>query len=147
MLDSTNVQGKRPALAAMVVIFVLVASGTAFALSGASALVSTGDGGAATGRAAQQPLGTLSATPPAPNSGAGGLERQGNTPAGTKGVAVKGAESPAANTVVPASGSGSGNSASLPFSGLLAIPVLLAGAALLIVGVATRRRVAGPTAA
>jgi hypothetical protein len=133
--------GRRSILTASVVLFVLAGSGTAFALAGGTSLVSSHDDGAATGRAAQS-LGTLSATPP-PGNGvqnevvSGG---QGSAPQNTTGNAPTG-NTPAGNTVVPAGS----NASSLPFTGLLAIPVLLLGVALLLGGAVARRRVAaGP---
>lgn len=149
---------------------VLVLAGTAFAASGVGTLVTAGDDGAATARGAQQPLGALSATPPAPvappgggnpdtgrggSAGDGGNGGGGNGGGGTKGDDGDGGANgdgvggdrrlgstnrggePVSNVA------GAGDS--LPFTGFLAIPVLLAGAALLISGMVLRRRSSAPS--
>lgn len=132
---------KRSPLTTLLVVVILFAAGSAMAASGVSTLVSTPDDGAATARAAQQPLGTLSATPRAQvlgDTGSGGTPDDGavlnQAPAsGTSDKGVAGAT---------AAGSG-GNGGSLPFTGYLAIPVLLAGAGLFAFG-AFARRSTGP---
>jgi hypothetical protein len=100
--------------------------------AGISLAVSGGDG--TTGQAAQTPLGEESA----PNSGAGVQDEVlsgGQTPNGS---APTKASSPGSGTA-PVQVSG-GGSKSLPFTGLLVIPVLLAGLALLGTGLVLRRR-------
>jgi hypothetical protein len=139
-MKSFGKQGKRSIFAAALVVFVLAASGTAFALSGGSSLVSTSDNGTASGHAAQ--LGTMSASP-APLSGQGvqnEVAAGGQTPSSQNGAG----NAPSNNPVVPASNS---TASQLPFTGFLAIAVLLAGAGLLLGGVVIRRRAVKPAAA
>jgi hypothetical protein len=136
---------------------VVCTAGVAMAASGVSSFAATGDGSTATAHQAQVPLGNMSATPPAPtsdnspsantlspapNSPSGGSlgesesspnNQSGNQPAGAEEVSVS-------------AGSG-GNGSSLPFTGFLAIPVLLIGVALLGSGMAVRRRTAQAQAA
>ena len=148
------------------VLLIVLASGTALAASGAGNLVTGDDGDSTTARGAQQPLGNLSATPPAPVRPPTGNQvppTGGRTPSGgpgapgdqgegdTRGVKREGggdspSDSPGSGDAPggvsgdsPAPTSGGGGD-SLPFTGFLAIPVLLAGAALLIAGVGLRRR-------
>ncbi|HEY1360127.1 MAG TPA: hypothetical protein VGF21_17645 [Thermoleophilaceae bacterium] len=90
----------------------------------------------ATGQTAQEPLGSLSASPPS-----GNVQPQQNQD--QSGVAGKsgdddGGSSPGASAGTTASGGG--GSSRLPFTGFVAIPLLVAGAGLLIVGVGLRRR-------
>jgi hypothetical protein len=127
----------RSPLAVLTVVLIFATAGTATALGGSS-LVSTGDDGAATARGAQQPLGTLSATPRPDTTGGGDEtnragEFQSSAPADAPGA---GTTSP--SNVAPTS------SSKLPFTGLLAIPVLLAGVGLLVTGMLVRRRAATP---
>lgn len=135
------------------VIAILGTAGVAVAASGASTLVTSGDGGA-TARGSQQPLGTVSATPPA---GSGGDQAEGGGPVpldldepeggGTRGDTKPGGGGGSNSAPDGATASIGGDSASsLPFTGYLAIPVLLLGAVLLGAGVALRRRSAAPPA-
>ena len=129
------------------------------AASGVSSFAATGDGSNATAHQAQVPLGNLSATPPAPTGntspGGGNLAPGSEAPSGgTLGESEaspgngsgSGDTSPEAAEEVTVSGSG-GNGSSLPFTGFLAIPVLLVGVALLASGMAIRRRSTQPQGA
>ena len=132
-----NRLSRTPSLTTLLVVVILLAAGSAVAASGVSTLVSTPDDSAATAKAAQQPLGTLSATPPVtqiPESvGAGAVKDTDPVSGG-----------PTDPNVVPGQGAdpagGSSGAGSLPFTGFLAIPVLLLGAGLLVAGAFTRRR-------
>lgn len=151
----------------------LVVSGAALAASDVGTLITAGDDGAATARGAQQPLGALSATPPAPVAPRGGNPNNGgggNPGGGEKGDGggggggnggggngggggEKGDDGSGSGSTIPGGGSSgepagnvAGASASLPFTGFLAIPVLLIGAALLISGIVLRRRSSAPSA-
>lgn len=101
--------------------------------AGVSLAVSGNDG--TTGKTAQTPLGVQSAGTN-PGSGvqnevaAGGQTPGGSNPGGGSGNAP----------VRTVSSSGSSGSSSLPFTGLLVIPVLLVGVALLGTGLVLRRR-------
>ncbi len=145
-------------LTALAVIAILCTAGVAVAASGAATRAGDGDG--ATARGSQQPLGSLS-------SGSGGDQVEGGSPApldldeseggGTLGDTeesdgpigtASGSSNPSAAGAAPdaAPVSTGGGSGSLPFTGYLAIPVLLLGAVMLGVGVALRRRSAAPPA-
>jgi hypothetical protein len=119
-------------LGAGIALVVVLAAGAAFASTGVGSLVSQGDDGSVTARGAQGTLGDesglsdqVAATPDDP----GELNTLGERAAGNSGDDPSGK--------VP-SGSGSGSGSSLPFTGFLAIPVLLAGIALLMSGLVTR---------
>lgn len=143
---------KSPLLVAAVALVLLLA-GSAFAASGVGTLVTGGEDGAATAHSAQAPVGSVSATPSVapPNSGVGsatppnsrvGSDVTSNNPpvqdadltstnkAGVKTATARGT----------AAGNGASATSQLPFTGFLAIPVLLAGAAMLLIGIALRRR-------
>jgi len=64
-LSNMNGFWKKLSPAMLAVAGILCAAGTAFAVSGVSTLATSGDGGGPTARGAQEPLGMLSATPPA----------------------------------------------------------------------------------
>jgi hypothetical protein len=138
---------KKSSAKMLVVAIIVCSAGTAMAATGVTSLASTGDGSNATARQSQAPLGNVSATPPVgqtPGNGAFGVsptESQGSqpnsansTPSGTvKHVTSAGA----------APGGSSSSGSSLPFTGFLAIPILLVGVALLGAGLVARRRTTG----
>ena len=130
MNSRLNTISRKSPIALTVAAFLLFAAGTALAASDLSSLVSTGDGGQASGRAAQQPLGGISATPQAPEG-----DVQGNVETGGGGEPGK---QEGSTVVAPTATSGS-ESDSLPFTGLLAIPILLIGAVLLVAGTTLSR--------
>jgi hypothetical protein len=107
----------------------------------AASVITTRDDGAATAKGAQQPLGRLSATPPAPhrNQGVAGTHRNSGVDSGKVAGKHQSGTTPAGSPNA-AVGNGGGGGGSLPFTGLLAIPVLLLGFGLLGVGLLTRRR-------
>lgn len=125
---------------ALIVVFVLLlcGAGTALAASGVGSLVTKGEDGAVTARGAQQALGSRSATPPV---------ETGTPPAATEvvgnqeGKGDNGAvlDTKAGNLGDTAAG-GTAGASKLPFTGFLAIPLLILGAAMLLGGVALRRR-------
>jgi hypothetical protein len=101
--------------------------------AGVSLAVSGGDG--TTGKTAQVPVGTQSAGS-SPGSGVQNeVAAGGQTPGGGNGPGSASGNAPV-NTVRSAGSS----SNSLPFTGLLVIPVLLVGLALLGTGLVLRRR-------
>ena len=119
------------------VVLALIAAGSVLAASGVGTLVTRGEDRAATAQSAQAPVGAVSAgvqsevqrsQPPTSDVDAEVQTNNAGTPAqGAPG----GGSAPAASV-----GGGTG----LPFTGFLAIPVLLAGALLLVLGIALRRR-------
>jgi hypothetical protein len=129
-------------IAVVAVGLLLLAAGTALATSDLSGLVSTGSDDAATARGAQQPLGTLSATP---QSDTGEGDILGETQAGGQGGAGNEAEElqgvAGEDVASPAAGTGTTDGEGLPFTGLLAIPLLAFGVVLLLAGTVLRRRV------
>lgn len=159
---------KKSPATVVAVVLILCAASAALATSGVSTLVTSRDEGAGTARGAQQPLGSLSATPPAgppagvtppdggvrgdKGSGGGGGQPGGGggQPGGGEapddgGVLDRPPTSspespPAGDSAAGPAPSGSSGAASLPFTGFLAIPVLLLGTGLLLTGVAMRRR-------
>lgn len=138
-----NQKGGRRAspLVLLAIVLIFATAGTAVAALGASTFVSTADDRVATARGAQQPLGTFSATPRVDSQSGGDvggkLEASQPDEAGEAGAAF-GSPSNEATTA---------SSSKLPFTGLLAIPVLLAGAGLLGAGIFVRRRAAKPAGA
>jgi hypothetical protein len=115
---------RKTPFAAITLIAILCAGGVAFA---------TSDDGA-TGKSAQEPLGTLSASPDTGDDsrvlgqeGSGGGDN-----AGSAGASGAGGGNPGGST--------GGGDSKLPFSGFVAIPLLVAGAGLLVTGVGLRRR-------
>jgi Flp pilus assembly protein TadG len=126
------------------VVLALFGAGAALAASGAGTLVTGGEDGAVNGRAAQQPLGDISATPNQV-AGQGNVTPNNNTPNNTPNqgtVQNQGRSNTAplgvsAGTVV---GSAGQTGSQLPFTGFLAMSVLLAGVALLLVGFLLRWR-------
>jgi hypothetical protein len=124
------------------VILALFGAGAALAASGAGTLVTGGEGGVVNGRAAQQPLGDISATPNQV-TGQGNVTPNNNTSTPNQGtVQNQGRSNTAplgvsAGTVVGSAGQTGGQ---LPFTGFLAMSVLLAGVALLLVGFLLRWR-------
>ena len=125
----------------LAVVLALLGAGAALAASGVGTLVTGGEDGAVNGRAAQQPLGAISATPNAvtgqgnvsPNTNTGNVQNQGRSNTAAVGASAGTAVGNAAQT-----------GSQLPFSGYLAMSVLLAGSALLLAGFALRRRTAQP---
>ncbi len=119
--------GRKSAVNLLVLAAILLVSGVAFVASG----VAKSDNGA-TGRSAAEPLGALSAAPPggdtAPKQQGEVLGQTGGGDTGNTGNAGA------------SGGSGGGGSSRLPFTGFVAIPLLVAGAGLLMVGVGLRRR-------
>ena len=135
-MRKTNVGGARSWLIPVTIVLVLVGAGAAFAASGLSSLVGSDDG-ATSGRAAQQPLGTLSASPPA------GETLGQKTPNQDNGVASEEEEDGFTQVAGANEGGRSGaggDGKKLPFTGFLAITVLLVGAGLLTAGLVLRRR-------
>jgi hypothetical protein len=117
-------------LTGIIVLMILMAALVALAASDISSLVSTREQGAANGRTVQQPLGEVTGENEVEQErGGGGGVLTTVAPGGGAGGAGAGA------------GAGGG---SLPFAGFVAIPVLLAGAALIAAGVAIRSRAVGP---
>lgn len=148
-----------------VATFVLLATGLALAGSGVATLAGGDEDDGVRARGAQQPLGSLSATPPAPiapDDGSGGSGTKGDQDeggpgggsngdtgdGGSDGGGVEGdrVEGGPSSGIGPGGGSGgevanaSAGSDSLPFTGFLAIPVLLTGLSLLIGGAIVRSR-------
>jgi Flp pilus assembly protein TadG len=127
------------------VVLALFGAGAALAASGAGTLVTGGEGGAVNGRAAQQPLGDISATPNQV-TGQGNVTPNNNTPNNNtpnQGTVQNQGRSNAAPLGVSAGtvvGSAGQTGSQLPFTGFLAMSVLLAGVALLLVGFLLRWR-------
>ena len=122
------------------VVLALFGAGAALAASGAGTLVTGGEDGAVNGRAAQQPLGDISATPNQV-AGQGNVTPNNNTP--NQGTVQNQGRSNAAPLGVSAGtvvGSAGQTGSQLPFTGFLAMSVLLAGVALLLVGFLLRWR-------
>jgi hypothetical protein len=114
--------------------FALIVVAATLCVAGVAIATTSSDNGT-TARSAQEPLGDNSAISPDNQQGAGEVEAKENdqaTPSGDGG----GGGSAGTQTV------SSGGSSRLPFSGFLAIPVLLIGAGLLATGVGLRRRTA-----
>jgi hypothetical protein len=126
---------KKSPIAVLVVAGALGVVGVVFATSG---IASTGNS-SATGRSAQEPLGTLSGTAPGTEQGSGiqGKVEQGGPGTGGQNDSVEGLQ----ETSGTGSGGGGGGS-SLPFTGFVAIPLLVAGTVLLLTGVGLRRKAA-----
>ena len=136
----TDTRWWKSSVTVLAVGVLLCAAGTALAASDLSDLVSTSDGDAATGRAAQQPLGTLSETD---TPQVLGNQDEGTTVLGQQPGGGGGDEG--SNEVLgaqPGGGSDAGadDGDELPFTGLLAIPLLGIGAVLLLAGAGLRRR-------
>jgi hypothetical protein len=129
----------RRRLALITTTALLLVSGAAIATANAGASV-LGEGDAANGRSSQEPLGAESGSTPIGTQDQGGQGGAVNT-GGTgnspdqEGVAGKTQENVASTT-----SSGGGGGGSLPFTGFVAIPVLVIGVALLSVGLILRRR-------
>lgn len=115
---------------ALVIVFALCAAGTTAAAWG---IISDGDNGVPSARGAQIPIGENSV----PTRGDVGGDVLGNRSVGGDGGNPPDGSPP--NTPTVAAG-GSGGGSSLPFTGFLAIPLLAAGSALLLGGIALRRR-------
>ena len=127
----------RSPLAAIVVAIVLGASATVFAVTGSA---STKDDGSATAKNSKQAFGAVvTRSDSKQNTLPGQLGSQPDTSTGeTKGEKSVSPSSPASNTSPVVRGAGSGSS--LPFTGFLALGVLLTGVGLLGAGVVVRRR-------
>jgi hypothetical protein len=99
-------------------------------------------GDARDGHSAQAPLGTLSANDENRSAGDEALRRQNaGQPGGEEGTAIApAAEGPASLPSTESASGGDGSPANLPFTGLLAIPILLVGVAMLGTGLLLRRR-------
>jgi hypothetical protein len=99
-------------------------------------------GDARNGHSAQAPLGTLSANDGNRSSGDEALRQENaGQPGGEEGIAIAPvAEGPASLPSTESGSGGGGDAASLPFTGLLAIPILLVGVAMLGTGLLLRRR-------
>jgi hypothetical protein len=124
------------------VILALFGAGAALAASGAGTLVTGGEGGVVNGRAAQQPLGDISATPNQV-AGQGNVTPNNNTSTPNQGTVQNQGRSNTAPLGVSAGtvvGSAGQTGSQLPFTGFLAMSVLLAGVALLLVGFLLRWR-------
>ena len=124
---------------ALIVVFVLFVcgAGTALAASGVGSLVTNGEDGAVSARGTEQPLGTLSI---------GDRNTPGDTGPGVAGDTGEGGAGEVLGN--RASGNASaGSGSNLPFTGFLAIPLLVLGAGMLVGGVALRRRSPQPAAA
>ena len=112
----------------------------AFAAAGVAAVVSGENGDTVKGQSSQQAVGSVSARAPSQQILP---ESQG----GNTAPAAGGTENPESGSVLgkqqAGNGSGGGGKGrrSLPFTGLLAIPVLLVGAGALTLGAALRTRV------
>lgn len=126
---------------------VLLIAGSAFAASGVGPLVTGGENGAATAHSAQAPVGVVSAgvqsdvqtkQPPTPPSSGVKSDVQTSAPKNASSTA-RASATPARAAVPAASGAGR----QLPFTGFLAIPLLLIGAALLLIGFVVRRSTPG----
>jgi hypothetical protein len=123
---------------ALIVVFVLFVFGvgTALAASGVGSLVTNGEDGGVTARGSQQPLGSVSATPPLDTLTPGGT---GPDVAGDQAAGADDGETLPTSNSGDNAAAGSGSS-KLPFTGFVAIPLLVLGAAMLVGGVALRRR-------
>jgi hypothetical protein len=108
-------------------------------------------GDARDGHSAQAPLGTLSANDENRTSGDEALPRENaGQPGGGEGIGqviAPAAERPASLPSTESASGGGGSPDSLPFTGLLAIPILLVGVAMLGTGLLLRRRRATGAAA
>jgi hypothetical protein len=127
---------------------VLALSGVALAAAGGSSLVVTGEDSAATSAGTQEPLGTLSATPPPEVEGEEATPPDvlgDNVAPPVRGGTEAVSDGEGAVAGAPAAGSGDGVR-SLPFTGFVALPVLILGAALLAAGMVMRRRQVRATA-
>ncbi len=123
---------------AIAAAIVLCAVGTTAAAWG---IVSDGDNGPPTAQGAQAPpIGTLSANNVLPDQDEG-AERLGDRSVGDNGpTGSPESETAGVGGAGGAGPAGGGGVSGLPFTGFLAIPLLAAGSALLLGGVALRRR-------
>ena len=123
------------------VALVLIGAGGALAASGVGTLATGGEDRAATAQSAQAPVGAVSAgvqteftsTTAAPPTS----DVQTDVQRGDDSTGTPASGSPDSDSAPAAGGGGAGQ---LPFTGLLAIAVLVLGAALLLIGYTLRRR-------
>jgi hypothetical protein len=128
----------RPRATTALAIALVLGTGAAAAASGVSSMIVGGDDDGATAKSADQPLGTLSATPgPRLDSGENTGEIVVKGENGADDGIVKGADRIDAGGRGGPSGGGGGR---LPFTGLMAIPLIGVGLGLIGSGLLLRRR-------
>lgn len=129
--------------AVLAALALVAVAGAAVASAGIGSLVTSADDGARV-NAAQEPIGTRSATPRAPAREPGGNQLPDDGRGELLGERGLGGAAPDRDAVAEQAVAGSGGSSKLPFTGFLAIPVLAGGALMLLAGVALGRRMSSP---